>query len=272
VSLTLSAHDGVVDVIPLKADLYGGKLHTTTTLDVRKKTPSMRMNHKLNSVDLDPLLQDLVGLRLLTGKTDMEAALDTAGQAPGEWLKNVGGDLSFLVDEGTIRGLNIPGLLRNTLRTLTGKGPEAAEEKTTDFTRIEASAKLQEGIARQSTFSLLSPLLRLTGSGSVNLIEQIVDYSLQAKLTDKFKQQSRLDLGSTGSLDIPISLSGSLTDPKYTVDAKGLIRDLGRDKLKEQVQEKFLDKLDGGGSQQKQDTDQSPRIDPRKMLEGVFQK
>jgi AsmA protein len=271
VGLTLSAHNGVLDIIPLKADLYGGTLNTTTTLDVRKKTPVMQVNHKLNGVDLDPMLQDLAGMRILSGKTDIEAALDTAGLAAGEWIRNLDGNLSFLMDEGTIRGVNIPRLVRNAIRTVKGKAPDDSGGDATDFTQLKASARLKEGIARESNLSLISPLLQLTGSGSVDLIKEIVDYSLQAKLTEKFKQQSGVDLGGTGTVDIPISLKGSLTDPKYKVDAGNLLRDLGREKIKEQVQKKVLDKLGGEGGQEGSEADK-PGLDPKKMLEGIFQK
>ena len=266
VALTLSAHNGLVEIKPLKADLYEGTLHTSTTLDVRKNTPVIQVDKKLSGVNISPLLKDLVGRNPLTGKLNFEGDMKTTGLSTQDWLKNVDGDLSFLMDGGTIQGLNIANLLYNKIRAVQGKQPETAQTNTTEFTQLEAAAKLRQGMARESHVSLLSPLLQLDGSGSFDLVKQILDYSMKAEFTEKFQKQTGLGLDKAGAITVPISLSGSFADPKYSVNVKSLIQDLGRKKIKEQLQKQLFDK---SGEDSKEDQS-SKKLDPKKLLEGVF--
>ncbi len=267
--LTIAAHKGLVEIRPLKADFYHGNLKNTTRLDVRNRTPKIQTENRLSRVNLGPLLQDLIGKRIITGRTEIESAVDTTGSAPKDWIKNVSGNLSFLAQNGTIRGLNIPQLIGNTIRTFKGQEAKSSGNKSTDFAQIKAWAKLQQGIARESNLSITSPLLQINGSGIFNLVKKTLNYSLQAKLTQEFKKQSGVDLGHFGGTPIPINISGPLTDPAYTVNIKSVIEEMGRERIKEELQKQLLDKL---GKEGHKESDKTDKLDPKEMLKGIFQR
>ncbi|HMB31216.1 MAG TPA: AsmA family protein, partial [Desulfohalobiaceae bacterium] len=264
--LDLTANNGLLEINPVKANLYEGSLYTTTRLDLRHKTPRIRVNKELSQVKLQPLLKDVAEIGYLTGAVNIDANMATTGTTPKDWLRHVNGDLSLFMDGGTIQGLNIPRLIGNKIRAIKGKNPKTSETKDTNFSQLKVSAKLQNGIAQESKVSLISPLLRLNGSGSIDLVKQDINYSLQAELTKEFKEKSGIELDKKGAITIPIQLSGSLTDPNYTINIMNLIQELGRKEIKDQAQKHILDKL-GHDSNKDQ---KSEKIDPGQMIKGLF--
>jgi AsmA protein len=271
VQLVISLQRGVIKIAPLTADLYGGKLHTTTRLDVRQKAPVIEVDHTLDRIDLGPLLQDFTGKKTLTGNADIKATLETIGAVPQDWLKNVKGNLFFVMKDGTIRGINVPQMIRNTVQTIKGTGTVDPETKATDFTQLKAQARFDSGIARESKLSLDSPLLQLSGIGNLDLVRQLVNYSFQVKLTEEFKKQTDLDLSESGEITIPLKLSGSFSDPEYTMDLKDVIEDIGKDKIKQQVIQ-FLQDTEEDNAKEQQDTGRSGTVDPKQLLKGILQK
>ncbi len=264
VELIVSAHKGLIDIEPLKANLYEGTLHTTAKFDVRK-LPRIQTKTKLDRINIDPLLKDVSGMHPLTGKTDFEADIGTKGRIIEDWLKNLDGNVSMSVDGGAIRGINFVQKLRSKIRTFKGMEPKSSQKEMTDFTELRASAEIEQGVARKSYLTLQSPLLNLEGSGRVDLVQQVLDYSLKAELTEEFKDQAGIGVDKVGTITVPVSLSGSLTDPDYNLDVKKLFQDLGQQKIKEQIRKHILN--NGRGKEKSESKD---RPNPKEIIEGIF--
>ena len=91
---------------------------------------------------------------------------------------------------------------------------------------------------------MISPLLRLNGAGTANIISEEIDYKLAVTVVGSLKGQgSDTDLGG---LKIPLKVSGSFTDPKFGLDTSGALKaklNAEKDKLKEKAKAKLKDKL-----------------------------
>jgi len=266
--ITLAVHDGVARINPLKADLYQGSLHTLATLDVGGETPRMQVDHKMNRVEMQPLLEDVAGVDYLKGRAEVKAELFTRGAKSGDWLQNSNGKFSLSMKDGSIRGLNLVQGLYNKIRLIQGKDPRVGKENVTGFSSLRFQGRIRDGTVRESSLSLVSPLLELGGSGKIDLVNRNFEYSLRARLTQEFVRKTGTELEQVSSTDIPISLKGPLANPGYNIDIREAIKDMGREKIKDQIQKRFLDKLEGGSD--KKDGQDSVESKARELLDGLF--
>src|SRR5690606_31549227 len=72
---------------------------------------------------------------------------------------------------------------------------------------------------------LVSPLVRLTGSGTVDLKARTFDYMLRPRIVASLEGQGRDEGQNTPGVEIPVSVTGTWDERKFTPDLKGLLKD-----------------------------------------------
>ncbi|MDP6709629.1 MAG: AsmA-like C-terminal region-containing protein, partial [Alphaproteobacteria bacterium] len=108
-----------------------------------------------------------------------------------------------------------------------GFNKAAGETQKTDFAEITASYTVRNGLIENRDMKMLAPLVRLTGAGLVPMPPRQVDYKVEAKLVASIKGQGGKD--SLAGLPIPIRITGSWDQPKYTVDWNSVFQEMARD-------------------------------------------
>ncbi len=78
-------------------------------------------------------------------------------------------------------------------------------------------------MAQNHDLQLVSPLLRVTGAGTVHMPERTVDYTVKPKLVASLEGQQG-DATASG-IEVPVRISGSWDKPQYQADLKGLLSD-----------------------------------------------
>jgi len=136
-------------------------------------------------------------------------------------------------------------LMRRAEAVLTGQpAPEEGGPNETDFTDLAATVTLKDGVASNSDLALRSPLLRVGGEGSADLLTERIDYLVRATIVGTLTGQGGKPLEKVKGLTVPIRVSGGFDDPKYALDADQLLKDnlkakVGekREELKQKAQE-----------------------------------
>ena len=244
--VNILAKNGLITVDPIGANLYQGAFKGNTVLDVRDKVPSMKVNETLSAMQVGPLLKDMTGKDTLTGTTQSTASLTTAGITPDDLKANLNGNLAFTFTNGSIKGINIPKMLRDAVIKFKGGTPDPAEVNETDFASLGGTAKITNGLLDNRDLLMMSPLMRLTGEGQVNLPREGIDYLLTAKVVSSLKGQKGEPLAELAGLSAPIRITGTFAQPKFKLDLASLLKDKGVQELKEKVGDKlFKDKKVG---------------------------
>jgi AsmA protein len=212
---------GTITIAPLAAGLYDGTITVNGEIDAREDIPVIHLTKSTRGIQLGPLFRDLSGKEEMTGRADINADLTTRGLTQREMTRNSNGTLNLVVADGEIARLQIIDTIR-TARTLlgaaSGKGTPgtaaaaqapAGEGQPTTFARLTASGVLQNGVFRNEDLKAESELMRVAGEGTVDLVNERIDYLLTiflAKTIDRNQQTGLADLAET---PIPYRVKGT---------------------------------------------------------------
>ncbi len=242
VDVGIKAAGGRIDVTP-KASLYEGSLDSRVSVDVRPKTPTLTLGGGVTDVQIGPLLRDLTGKpEKLTGRARVGFDLKGAGLDAPALKQSLAGTTTLAVLDGAVKGVNVAQFLREAQAQLTGeKVAQDSGPAQTDFSDLKASIVLGGGVARNDDLAMRSPLLRVGGAGTANLVSEVIDYRIETSLVGTLTGQGGKSLDKVKGVTVPVHVTGSFSDPKYALDAEALLAGALKGRLDQEkavVQEK----------------------------------
>jgi AsmA protein len=104
---------------------------------------------------------------------------------------------------------------------------------------------IKQGILRSDDLMLLSPLVQVNGQGSVDLVEETIDYVLIPVLVGKLETQDGQELQELRGVSIPVAISGDLHEPDYDFDIVTGMQMTVSDEDKAEIFNALLDKVLG---------------------------
>ena len=229
----MAGADGRLQADPVRADLYEGAMNASLALDARGDWPYFRVDYRLHDVRFAPLLEDLLeGDALLDGSGRFELRGEGGGANVHDLLHDFRGDAELRVSEGSIRGLNIPHLMGTAVARVRGERvpEEPAEGERTDFAGLSATIRFRDGVARNDDLSVESPLLRVTGEGEADILQELVDYRLRVSLVETLEGQDGKPVEELRGVTIPIDVTGDLLAPSFRLD---LAAALGEERMRQ---------------------------------------
>ncbi len=219
-NLVIAIKDQVLKTSFEDVKLYKGRGKGLVTLDGRGKAAVLAANLSINGVEAQPLLKDAVEMDWLAGTGNLTMSVSGSGRSQADIVGSLNGKSNLAVANGAIIGFNLAG----ALRALSSGGiPNLSTSPTekTDFSELTASFDVVNGVAKNEDMVLSSPLLRATGSGTIQLAKRQIDYTLQPKLVASLQGQGG-EKGASG-LSIPIRIHGSWDDPSIAADIAGVL-------------------------------------------------
>ncbi len=272
VRLKLSGPQGSAKLADLSAQLYGGKIATSTRISPGKR-PGYAIKSQIQSITLGPILQDFTGKDSVTGLGSINLDITSAGNTVGEARKALNGDLSLDFHNGAVKGFNLGQIIRQGRAMIKGEKLADNEPQQTDFAVITFAAKIVNGILQSDQLDARNPLLRVGGEGQIDLVNETINYLVKPTVVDTGKGQGGKGLEDLNGLTIPIKLSGSLFAPKYKVDIENALKQKATEKIREELKgnegelkEKLnkelgrgLDRLFGNKKKKEEETPAAPQ-------------
>ncbi|MCB1959024.1 MAG: AsmA family protein [Rhodocyclaceae bacterium] len=208
-----------------KAGLYSGRLDGTASVVARGAPAQIGFVGGVADVQLAPLLRDLTGQpEKLTGRARVDANVNGVGLDPDALKRSLAGTVKLKVADGAVKGVNVARFFREAEARLTGQSlPADAGAEQTDFSDLSASLNIADGVVRNNDLSLRSPLLRVGGEGSANLVSEGIDYLVKASLVGTLTGQGGKSLDQVRELTIPVRVSGTFGAPRYALDTEALL-------------------------------------------------
>ncbi|GLS84485.1 AsmA family protein [Paraferrimonas haliotis] len=232
--------DGVLTLSQLSADLYEGTLLTTATLDATGTIAKYRFDEKLTGVQIQPLMKDFMDMDFVTGSANIAVKGSGSSLKPTALKKNLLANGNFKVTDGSLYGINIPQKIREGQAALKGDFSKTQAEQKTDFTALTGSFSSKNGVITNPDLLMVSPLLRVSGDGDADIVNEQVDYTVAAKVVGSLDGQG----GNTDmkGLTVPINIKGSFNNPKIGLDSDSLMKqrvDEEKNKLKDKLFKRF---------------------------------
>jgi AsmA protein len=213
------------------------------------KVPSISVNERVDGVSLTPLAKAMFDNDKVSGSIRGSFVLSGAGATLSAIQRDLDGNLSFELLDGQFNGTDVWHQIRSARALLRGEqAPPARVPPRTEFSSIKVSGPVNNGVFANNDFLAEIPFIRLTGNGTVNLVEASLDYSMQARVLAKPEfagNVTEAELSDYSKAVIPLKISGPLASPSIKPDVNALLRK-EIEKKGDELKEKLLDKLLGG--------------------------
>ncbi|WP_339746572.1 AsmA family protein [uncultured Maricaulis sp.] len=210
--------------------LYQGQGTADIVVNGRTRTPSYSLRADLTGLDAQPFLTAAAGFERLRGIGNIELAFTGSGQSQAAIMQSLAGNGQFSFADGAITGINVAQTIRNVSSFVSGNGNASASDPATpaatgemaqtDFSALTGSFTATSGRITNTDLLMLSPLLRITGAGWVNLPDQTVDYRLQPRAVASIQGQGG-DRDLQG-ITVPVRIRGSFNNIAVGVDTEAV--------------------------------------------------
>lgn len=250
--LGLNARDGKVRFNPSEASMYGGQYRGDIGIDATGDVARISLDEHVSAVDFAPLFKDLFETDRVAGKGGVNLKLTGTGRTTDDIMKTLDGTLDFSVVDGALMGADLWYEIRRARAVLKQQAvPERSGPARTTFSSMKGSGVMKNGVLSNKDLNVAMDYLRVTGEGTVDLPRESLDYRLLTTVlkipregADASQMQELVDA------QIPVKVTGSLTDPKVRPDIEGYLKgevkqrvEKEREKVEEKLKEKVGDKL-----------------------------
>ncbi|MGA6925166.1 MAG: AsmA-like C-terminal region-containing protein, partial [Desulfosarcina sp.] len=220
-NLKLTAKDGIFNLDPLTLNLYQGNLSANGSLNVQVEAPRTALRMQANEIQVDPLLKDVLEKDILRGTVNLQAAVDMTGDDPRRIKPSLNGKGDFLFKDGAVKGIDLPGMLRN-VKSKFGLAPSDSQRPETDFSALNVPFTLTNGVFNTPNTTLSSPVLRLNATGKADLVKETLDFRIEPKLVPTLKGQS--DDQTYAGILVPVLIGGTFAEPTFRPDLEGALK------------------------------------------------
>ena len=263
----MNGSGGRIEMNPLSFGLSGGKVVEKASIDVNAYPAKWKESVRITGVKVGPLLKTLADMDMLAGTLEMNTNLRATGLTDAA-VSSLNGKGNFMLRNGKIRGFDIAGALRRFTNPGAATGPQE-----TDFAQLSGKFNITNGVADNQDLFMASPLLRVTGHGTVDLVQKLLDYHVKPRVVGTLKGQGDAVPLRKG-LSVPLHITGPFEAPKIRpeINARSLIENVPALLNKGKIGG-ALGKILGGNSAPDQDipADSAPPADqqPEKPVDKI---
>ncbi len=232
VKLTLSSKDNVLHLYPAQASIDGGTYSGNITLDRRTSVPVLSMDEHLSGVDMGRLLAATSYKGKLSGRGNVNIKAAARGAELPAVMQSLNGHFDANLSDGAIEGVDLgyeiglaQALVKHTAQ------PTRSNPPRTKFDACKLSAEITAGVAKTSDLTLSTPILKVTGQGTANLVNKAIDFQMMASV---------LKAPGASVADIPLKITGTYVDPTVRPDVEALVKGQVKQKLQDVLKKNGL--------------------------------
>jgi AsmA protein len=235
---------GDLTVEDARADLYGGSFAGSFRVHAAGDDPGLALDGSATGLELEPLIAALTGGEPnFSGTGNFGLRLAGKGRTVIENVETAGGTVSFNMSYGAIKGFNL-GRTLCAAYNVTQRAPAPPEQPAqTEYDGIKGSAVVANGTATSNDLLARTSFMDINGNGTLGLVEQRLDYELDAKLTGSIGIPNCETLDAFIGGEVPFKISGTVTEPSIVPDFSKLVRQQLRDAIQDRIQDRLRDLL-----------------------------
>jgi AsmA protein len=243
VYLKINAQNGVFNLDPMKMNMYKGNANGKAMFNVTEDIPSSSLNLKINNVQAEPLLKDMLAKDILQGSTNADINLSMRGDKPGRIKKTLNGQGYLKFNDGAIIGIDLAAMVRN-VGSAFGLAEKSNERPKTDFTELDIPYTIKNGAVNTPQSNLKSPFIRVIAAGTADLVKETLDFRVEPKAVASIKGQGAAD--QAGGIMVPVVVSGTFSSPKFRPDVSAAAKQKIQKELLQSEEGQSIEKKAGG--------------------------
>jgi AsmA protein len=209
-SLGLAFHDGVMNATLGGMELYDGHASGKLTIDASKPIPTFDGDFRLEGVQAKPLLTDAAQFSMIDGSTKLALQISGDGEDVNKIKSSLRGQGSVVVSDGSIEGIDITAFI-----SALGQGDfdlrQGPDAKTT-FSDLGGSFVISDGVAETHNLKMVSPLLKVSAEGTVDIARSSLDILAHPKIIEG--PEGKSGANDLAGLTVPVRIEGPLEDPR----------------------------------------------------------
>jgi uncharacterized protein involved in outer membrane biogenesis len=207
-----TASKGIVNISELKGGIFSGGFSVPVNINVQGAQPVLKMQPKLDHMEIEPLATKILKKNLLSGKTSYVGDLTLHGNTTDAWMKSASGMSNLTLENGVLHGVNAMKELTASLGkyqgllALTGKDADtlANKQKDTEIASFAANNTLANGVVTTTSLTTDLKKAKLAGTGVLNLVTQDLDYKFSMTLDKSVGGEK------TAGYALPVQCKGNL--------------------------------------------------------------
>ena len=249
--VTAKGQNGLINVNPLKMNLFKTNVAATAKLDVRGDKPKYSITLDTKKLPVGEVLIAFTGNDQISGLGTVKANITTSGDKLSLIKQGLNGTLAADLTDGAVKGFNLAQSIREAKAKMGGgKSTANTEELKTDFSSLVGNFTIKDGLVNTVKLEALAPYMRINGSGTIDLPKETLNYLVKTKIVGSAKGQGGEELQELNGLTVPVKLKGNWASPDISLDLKSLVGEKAKleakkklDEKKEEVTKKLEDKL-----------------------------
>jgi AsmA protein len=200
----------------------------------------MTYEQRLDDVNIAALGQDLIGSGAITGAGDVRLNLVTQGSNLGAMRRDLDGDVSFAVANGSLEGFDFWYELRRARARIDGTTvPDRGDApRRTTFSSLSATGVVKDALLTNNDLNGTLDFMSVDGAGTVNLLDDAIAFDLTAKLVDGPVLQSDPAMAEMAGRTLPLKVTGTISAPSVLPDFNAIARQRAQEEVDEEVEEK----------------------------------
>lgn len=203
--LQAAIDNGRLDVRRLAGRAWGGSFDGSASADAASNSLALRL--RAQNVDMRALLADTTGYDGLRGRARIEADLRGRGANVGAVRASLNGTARLALQPAALRGVDLPQTLRGW-RSATQDRIASDATRQTDFSQLEGSFQVRNGVARNDDLDGRSDYLRVSGEGTVDLAQGRLDYLLRTRVVNTASGRAGPEMMMLNGVTVPVQLNG----------------------------------------------------------------
>src|SRR5271166_4608833 len=221
---------GVIHLNQLTSQVYGGQENGNITIDTRPNPTAYAVNAKLTGVDANKLLSSLSTVKdTLYGTLAASPNVTFATPPSGDVTPTLNGTLGLNLTNGKLTKVD----LVNELGKI-GKFNGGGAKGYTAISQMTGTFNVHNGVAQTSDLKAALDVGNLSGTGTINLVNQDLNMHVTAVLNKSFSQSvggsgvggylNTALANKNGELVLPVIITGNMNHPVVAPDVEQIAK------------------------------------------------
>ncbi|OKP29565.1 outer membrane assembly protein AsmA [Serratia fonticola] len=224
---------GLMTVTTLSGKLAGGDFSLPGSMDVRADKPLINLQPQLRHMELGEVLKAFDMPLALTGTFNMQGDLSGDRLNATAFERRWQGTAELSMQNAQLHGLNIQQLIQQAVaRNDSSVRGEDNNQRYTTVQQMSAKASLSKGQITLSELQAESPVMSLTGSGTVNMPGKQCDLTMNVLVTGGWQGNNAL-IAQLRETPIPLRVYGPWEQLNYQLQVDQLLRKKLQDRAKD---------------------------------------